>query len=691
VAVVGASERPGTPGRLVVEHLLRFGYPGRILPVNARDPGTILGLSAYPSVIAAGERPDLAVVLVPAEAVPGAVADCAAAGVRVCVVGSSGFAETGEEGRRRQANLAAAARASGMRLVGPNCIGSVGFGAAGGGAQVASFSPLFAGERTRLVPGGIGFASASGALGYGTVSLALERGLGLFAAVTTGNEADVSTLEALAALAAEPDCTALLGYVESLSDGPALRALAAAGKPTALLVAGTSAAGARAAASHTGALATADRLTDGALRQLGIVRARDVDDLLDLGAAFALPRPAGPRVAVVTTSGGSGILAADAIEAQGLTLAELAPGTTKELTEVVPAYGSVANPVDVTATVMRDRELVGRCLAAVVRDPGVDAVVLCFCVLVGADVDAIVGALAGLPGGKPVVVARTGAEHLAPAAAERLRELGVPVYQTPARAVRAVAARLAAADGAAAGSGAGGTAGRGAAERGAAGRGAAERGAAGRRPAGTLAEPPADRSEAGLKSWLSAHGVRTPRGWTVTHPADAPAAVERVGGRAVLKVVVPSAAHKSELGGVALGVTPVSAAAIAARLLRIPGAVGVLVEEQVAPGVEVLVGIGSSPLGPTLTLGAGGVLTELLDDVAVRLLPVDRAELAEAVRATRVGRLLAGYRGAAPADVDALLDLVERVAALGAPVELNPVVVNAGGAVVLDAALVEEG
>ena len=236
---------------------------------------------------------------------------------------------------------------------------------------MASFSPLFAGKDTRLVNGSIGFVSQSGALGYGAVSLAFERGLGLGWIANTGNEADLNALEVMIDIAERPECVGVLGYVERLDDLRSLQRLSSAEPPIAILKAGRSSAGQRAAASHTGALATEDRVVDAALRQLGIVRADDVDELLDLGDAFEQPRrPAGPRVAVITTSGGSGILAADAIDAHGLLLAELASATTTALDAIVPAYGSTANPVDVTATVMGDPALLDRALGVLIDDPG---------------------------------------------------------------------------------------------------------------------------------------------------------------------------------------------------------------------------------------------------------------------------------------------------------------------------------
>jgi acyl-CoA synthetase (NDP forming) len=288
VAVVGASERPGALGRLPVAYLQRYGYRGRVLPVNPRTE-TVLGLPSYPTVRAARDATgpvDLALLLVAAERVLDAVDDCVDAGVGVVVVMSSGFAETGARGAELQKELVRRAARGGMRVVGPNTIGTVGFAA----GQVTAFSPLFGADDVPMRSGGVGFVTQSGALGYGAVSLALERGLGLGWAVNTGNEADVDAVEVLTTLAGEPECTALLGYVESLADGAALRALAGSGVPVALLKAGRSDAGARAAASHTGALATSDRVVDDVLRQLRIARADDVEDLLDLGDAFAQPR-----------------------------------------------------------------------------------------------------------------------------------------------------------------------------------------------------------------------------------------------------------------------------------------------------------------------------------------------------------------------------------------------------------------
>lgn len=673
VAIIGASDRAGAVGRLPVQFLARYGYAGGIYPVRP-DGADVAGLRSFAALAQIPGPVDLAMVMVAADKVVATVAECADAGVPVVVVCSSGFAETGEAGAALQEQLVATARELGVRVLGPNCIGTV--GAATG--QVSSFSPLFAGEATELVPGGLGFVSQSGALGYGAVSLAFERGLGLGWVVNTGNEADISSTEVLAQVAAEPGCTGLLAYAESLGDLNELASVVAGGTPVALLKAGRSDAGARAAASHTGALTAQDAVVDAALRRAGVVRVDDVEELLDVGEVMALADSVRGkslrRVAVVTTSGGSGILAADAIESWGLELAALSEQTMATLDEIVPAYGATANPVDVTASVMSNPALFDDALGAIADDGGVDAIVACFCVLTGKDVDDVVSALARVRErtGIPVLVVRTGADHLAPDAAASLRAAGLPAYRTPARAVRALAALA--------------TFAAGPRDRGAASDGAASHGAA------TVDSLPAGDEHA-LKEALRAAGLPVPVGRIVTDPQDALAAVTEAGGRAVAKAVVPGLLHKSEAGGVVLDVTPERAGEVFAQLAALGGEV--LMEEMVPGGVEVLLGSTDTPLGRTLSVGVGGILTEVVADLALRILPVDRTDIEEMLDETRLGTLLAGVRGQPPADRDALIETVLGVAILaaglpaGSELDLNPITVLAQGKGVriLDAAL----
>ncbi len=660
IAVIGATERVGAMGRLPIDYLQRYGYGGHIAPVNPKG-GEILGLPAYTSV---GEVPgpvDLALIMVPAASVPAAVVDCAAAGVGACVVMSSGFAETGEEGARAQAALVALARASGMRLIGPNCIGSVG----GADAVMATFSPVFSAESTPRPAGSIALVSQSGALGFGALSLALERAVPVGIAVTTGNEADVTAAEVAAVVSAEPGISGLLLYVESLDDIASLRE-ASARVPVAVLKAGRSVAGARAAASHTGALATQDRVVDAALAAAGIARVTDIDDLLDAGAVFATgARMGGRRVAIVTTSGGSGILATDAVEAAGLELATLLPDTVATLTSIVPAYGNATNPVDVTAAVMSEPGLFEGCLDVVADDPQVDAIVACFAVLVGDDVTRIATALRAVRErtGLPVVVARTGATSLAPHAAALLAESSIPVFSTPERAVNSLAALATV---------------------------SAPRAVIAPAAVRDVPEPPDSATEDELKALLAGAGLPVPESVVVSTITDARAAVAAVGGRAVCKAIVPGLLHKSDAGGVILNVTEDSVDDAFSRLRALGG--DVLVERMVSGGVEVLVGVTPSHLGQVLTIGVGGVLTEVIADAAVRVLPVSADDIRAMIEQTRVGTLLAGVRGAPLCDRDALvrvvLDLVEITAGWqdGFELDLNPVTVLPEGCWILDAA-----
>ena len=709
VAVVGASDRPGAVGRLPVQFLQRYGYAGGIYPIRP-DGAPVAGHTSYPSVGAAPGPVDLAMVMVAADKVAGALRDCAAAGVPVVIVCSSGFAETGEAGAGLQEDLVATARELGVRVLGPNCIGTVGTV----NGQVSSFSPLFSGESTELVPGGLGFVSQSGALGYGAVSLAFQRGLGLGWVVNTGNEADVSAAEVIAEIAQEPGCTGILGYAESLADVDALASVVASGVPVALLKAGRSDAGARAAASHTGALAAGDKVVDAALRRAGVVRVDDIEELLDVGDVMGLvPDVRGKavrRVAVVTTSGGSGILAADAIEARGLELAALSPATTADLDEIVPAFGSTANPVDVTASVMSNPDLFDRALTTIAGDEGVDAIVACFCVLAGKDVDDVVSALVRVreSTGVPVVVVRTGADHLAPGAAATMRAAGLPAYPTPARAVRALAAlaEMATPPPRPSSSSPSSTTSASPSPPSASSGGPQpdrERGVVGSQPdreRGLVGPDLTERvewsagmGEDALKDAMARAGLPVPVGRIVADRDDAVTAVDEAGGRAVAKAVVPGLLHKSDAGGVVLGVTAQDAAEVFDRLAGMGGQV--LIEEQVPEGVEVLVGSADTPLGRILTVGVGGVLTEVIADVALRLLPVDREDVEEMLDETRVGMLLDGVRGRQRADRAALVDTVLAVADVAATLpadaelDLNPVTVLAEGegTRILDAAL----
>ena len=666
IAIIGATERENAMGRAPIEYLQRYGYAGKIYPINPKG-STILGLQAFTTITEVKSTIDLALILLPAELVEEALTQCGVAGVKVVIVMSSGFAESDADGVLAQARLVDIARNSGIRLVGPNCIGSVG----GAKKLVASFSPVFSAPTTNVEAGSIALVSQSGALGYGMYSLGLDQGVPLGVVVTTGNEADVTNLEVANALADDPSISAILLYAESLTDIGMLHKISTK-KPTAILKVGRSAQGAIAAASHTGALATEDRIIDAAIRATGAVRVDDVEQLLDAGLIFASGvKSLGKRVAIITTSGGSGILATDALEAQGLELAELAPESLAELRNIIPSYGNANNPVDVTAAVMSSPDLFEKCLDILAHDKGVDSIIACFAVLVGADVERIAAALGGVSKIRkiPIAVARTGSKNLAPNAQAIFRSLNIPVFPTPDRAVAAL--RILNDSGR-----------------------VIERISV-KTSSELFPTPSSTATEVEMKALWKKVGIPVPLSVVVSEEKEIQAAIKFVGGRAVLKAVVPGLLHKSEAGAVALDINADTAQATFISLSQLSGKGiknDVLVETFIPKGVEALVGVTSSALGKVLTIGVGGILTEIISDVSIRLLPVDESTVRQMITETRLAPLFAGARGSAPADIEAFIATVLRIAEVASTfpesseLDINPLTVLPQGVWVLDTA-----
>ena len=666
IAIIGATERENAIGRAPIEYLQRYGYAGKIYPINPKG-STILGLQAFTSITEVKSTIDLALILLPAELVEVALTQCGVAGVKVVIVMSSGFAESDADGVLAQARLVDIARNSGMRLVGPNCIGSVG----GAKKLVASFSPVFSAPTTNVEAGSIALVSQSGALGYGMYSLGLDQGVPLGVVVTTGNEADVTNLEVANALADDPTISAILLYAESLTDIGMLHKISTK-KPTAILKVGRSAQGAIAAASHTGALATEDRIIDAAIRATGAVRVDDVEQLLDAGLIFASGvKSLGKRVAIITTSGGSGILATDALEEHGLELAVLAPESLAELRNIIPSYGNANNPVDVTAAVMSSPDLFEKCLDILAHDKGVDSIIACFAVLAGSDVERIAAALGGVSKIRkiPIAVARTGSKNLAPNAQAIFRSLNIPVFPTPDRAVAAL--RILNDSGR-----------------------TIERISV-KTSSELFPTPSSTATEVEMKALWKKVGIPVPLSVVVSEEKEIQAAIKFVGGRAVLKAVVPGLLHKSEAGAVALDINADTAQATFISLSQLSGKGiknDVLVETFIPKGVEALVGVTSSALGKVLTIGVGGILTEIISDVSIRLLPVDESTVRQMITETRLAPLFAGARGSAPADVEAFIATVLRIAEVASTfpesseLDINPLTVLPQGAWVLDTA-----
>jgi acetyl coenzyme A synthetase (ADP forming)-like protein len=677
VAVVGAGRTPGGVGRTVVANLLDGGFRGPIHPVNP-NAVEIEGLRAIPTVSAAPGPVDLAVICVPAAAVPASVEDCARKGVQGLVVVSSGFAEVGAEGRALEQEMVRTAHGAGMRIIGPNCIGVVNM------APDVSLNATFLGIAP--IRGHAAFASQSGALGIALLERAQALGLGLSAFVSMGNKVDVSSNDLMRYWEQDASTRVILLYLESFGNPRTFARVArrvGKQKPIIALKAGRSAAGSRAAASHTASMASPDIAVDALFRQAGVIRVDTAEQLLDTGALAAnQPLPAGRRVAIVTNGGGAGILAADACAAAGLEVPEPGPALRAALRDIGGPNAGVGNPVDLGAGTSAER--FGAALNALLAGGEFDACIVILAPVASLDPEDVARAVASAATGThPLMFVHLGRDDV-PAPLRQAAQ-PIPCLQFPERAAHAL------------------------------GR-VAEHADWRRRPTGNVPELSRvdvaaatavvtrhlDRSPDGgwadpldTSALLSAFGIPVVPAVEVQTAAAARRAVQTLGAPVVMKVVGEGIVHKSDVGGVVLGIrTPAAAAeAFASMRRRIgPAMRGALVQRMASPGVEVIVGVVNDPLfGPLVMFGSGGTAVELLGDRVFRILPLTDVDAAELVRQPRGSRQLFGYRGAPPADVAGLEDLLLRVARMAeevpqlAEMDLNPVIVSAAGCLVVDA------
>jgi len=682
VAVIGASRDRGTIGGEIFANLVAYGFVGPVYPVNPAAE-VVQGVRAYPSVDTIPDPVDLAVIAVPAAKVMEVAEQCGRKGVRALVVISAGFAETGDEGRARQARLLRVCRAAGMRLIGPNCMGILNTDPA------VRLNATFA---AGMPPAGrVGFFSQSGALGLAVIDYASLLGLGISTFVSIGNRADVSSNDLLSYWGSDPGTDVILLYVESFGNPRKFSRLArrvGRSKPIAAVKSGRTAAGARATSSHTGALlAASDVSVDALFRQAGVIRVDTLEELFDVASLLAhQPPPRGRRVGIITNSGGPAVLCADVCEAEGLEIPVLPEESQARLRQFLPREAAIANPVDMiaSATAEHYREAIG----IVAADSAVDALIVIFIpplVTRPSDVArAIVEGARGLDGKKPVLTVFMSARGVP----DELKSADVrlPSYAFPEAAALALAR-------------------------------AARYGEWRERP--EAAPPPLTdlrRDEAAAlvatalqrgEGWLapgevaallSCYGLPVADQRVVTAPEEAGAAAREIGGEIALKAIAPGILHKTEVGGVRLnlrGADEVRAAAeeMAARL----GALGhpptgFVVQRMVPKGVEMLVGVvHDRQFGPVVACGAGGVLVELLRDVAVRLTPLTREDAGEMIRSLRTYPLLTGYRGGPVCDVRALEETLLRASAMAddlpqiAEVDLNPILVHEAAATVVDA------
>jgi acetyltransferase len=680
IAVIGASRQPNTIGWQILDNLLRYDFQGPVFPVNP-NAAAIHSIPAYPSVGAIGRPVDLAVITVPKEHVVGVARDCTAAGVRGLVVISAGFREVGGAGIERERALLDVVRNAGIRMVGPNCMGVI--NTAPGVRMNATFAP------SMPPPGSVAFMSQSGAMGLSVLDYAHSLGIGVSSFVSAGNKTDVSGNDCLEFWEHDPQTSMVLMYLESFGNPGRFVELSrriTRVKPISVVKSGRTGAGRRAAASHTGALAGTELATDAIIAQAGAIRAQTVEELFDHAMAFSnQPLPGGNHVAIVTNAGGPGIIIADACEAQGLDVTGLAPETEAELRARLPEEASVRNPVDMIASARPGSYEFA--LDAVLRDPGVDAAIAAFVPPLGVQTrdvaEAIVRVNARHPE-KPLLAVLMGREGL-PAGLAELHDANVPAYIFPESAARALGAmwrhRKALEEG-----------------EGAPRAFSADDGTvtaildAARRAGGKVSEPDALRI-------LEAYGIPvTPWRFVPAEGAgDAAAAARELGFPVALKIVSPAIIHKSDVGGVALGLgdeaaVRTAAARLVALLAADRGTGGVLIQRMAPSGRETIVGLTRMPgVGAMVMFGLGGVYVEVLRDVQLRLAPLLDRDARRMIRDVRMFPLLEGVRGEPRRDLDALEEVLLRVSQLAqrhpriAEMDINPLFALERGVVAVDA------
>jgi acyl-CoA synthetase (NDP forming) len=679
VAILGASDDATRISGRPVRYLIEGGFKGGIYPVNPNRE-TVQGLKAYKTLADVPEVPDVALLAVPAALTEQAVRECVEKGVKGAVIFSAGYAESGEDGLAMQGRITDIARAGGLRLLGPNCLGIF-------NPQIGFFGTFTQSlDKEMPGPGPLGIISQSGAYGSHIAYLARKRGIGINYWITTGNEADVDVAESLEWMAGQPDVKVIMAYVEGVRDGErfrrALELARANRKPIVMMKVGRSAIGAQAASSHTASLAGSDAIYDALFRQYGVHRATTTEEQIDV--AYACSRgifPKGNKLGVVTLSGGAGVLISDAAERNGLYVAPMPEAAQKILKELLP-FATVVNPVDTTAQALNDMNLLAKNIEVILDQGGYDALIGFFSTLPmtrtlsGPLRNAIAKGCEKFPD-RLIAMSMIGDAD----AVAAYEASGFLVFEDSDRAVAALAALTKFAQ-------------------------AFDR--VGTAKPVTAATPIGGDalSERAAKQLLGKAGIPFLDERMATDAKAAGAAADAIGYPVVLKIVSPDIEHKTEIGGVLVGMADRAGVerGFATLMQRAaqhrPDAAieGVLVAPMAKKGVEVIVGVSRDPVfGPAVMFGLGGVHVEVLKDVTFRLAPLGRDEAVRMIDEIRGRALLSGVRGAAPSDVDALADLLVNISDFAAAhrddietIDLNPVLAwpKGEGVVALDALVV---
>ena len=682
VAIIGASKSPGKIGNVIVRNMIQSGFSGMIFPVNPKEK-EIEGLTCYASVDRTPEPADLAVLSIPAARSLDAAGICGKSGVKNLVVITAGFKEIGKEGMDLERRLVEVCRQYGMRLLGPNCVG-----------LMDTHVPINASFAAGLpLKGDIAFISQSGAMVLSILDWSYQVGLGFSKFVSLGNKADLTEAHFIEDAAEDPYTKVILCYIEDVEDGPHFLEVARrAGrkKPVIILKSGTSQAGAQAASSHTGALAGSDLVYETAFRQSGVIRARSMPELFDLAVSFAnQPVPKGDRIAVVTNSGGPGIVATDIIELKGLKMARFTKDTVEELRGYLPAESNIYNPVDVLGDAKADRYRFS--LEKVLADPGVDSAVVLVCpagVTEPVETARTMLEMRKTYPEKPLFAAFMGGARLEEGA-KLLGEAGIPCFTFPEPAISSISGLVSYAR-------------------------------TRDLPVGeeTIQSPDADLktvkavfydvkrdnrlvllgSEAAQV--LGAYGIPAAPTLLAHSPEEASLQAEQLGYPVVLKIASPKIMHKTDVGGVKIGLD--SPEKVNAGFLEIMDNVhrylpqvvahGVEVQKMMPKGVELIIGVTRDiQFGPLIAFGLGGIYVNLLKDVSFRLTNgLTTREIKSMLAETKAYTLLRGYRGEKPADIGAIIEMIGRVAGLVSDfpeineMDINPVFAYQEGACALD-------
>jgi len=683
VAVIGASRSAGTIGHEIVKNLVTDDFAGPVYPINP-SATAVAGLPCWPSVEAVPGDVDLAVVAVPAALVPDAIAACGRKGVGGLVVITAGFAEAGAAGADAQRQIVRLAHANGMRIIGPNCFGVINTDPG------VSMNATFAADQP--IPGSVAFASQSGGLGIAILAEALSRGLGLSTFVSMGNKADVSGNDLLTWWEQDDATKVILLYLESFGNPQKFSRIArrvARTKPIVAVKSGRSAAAARAASSHTAALASSEEVVNALFHQTGVVRVDTIEELFDVAGLLAdQPLPKGRRLAIIGNAGGPGVLAADACNGRLLEVPELSTELQEALAALLPSGAGLRNPIDLIASATA--ETYRHCLGLLLGSDEIDAVLVIFTPPLGTRADDVASSVvqavdeaAAVGHDLPVVAAFLGA----PAAADRLRsgQRPIPCFEYPESAVRALAH-------------------------------AVEYSQWRARPQGTVRPfedidvnkvrrellsmtdgGPGWITGADATSVLSAYGITCASTVLVDDPEAAARTAADLGVPVALKASGPELVHKTEMGGVRLDLRTgdeVREAFTTMQQSLGSAMTGAVVQPMVEQGVELLVGFVVDPaFGPLVVFGMGGTAVELLGDHVSRLAPLTELDAREMVLGLRSSPLLTGFRGSQPVDIEALVDLILRMGRLAEDMpelveaDCNPVIATPDGAFVVDARL----